>query len=347
MPSVLLPNTASPFSPRSPPTVVLNRTVEPWLTATLKRINRVKRPLNSAPQHMRCLTESLSSITAIWNLCSLIVSRAPESQLVKLSDPLAESLQNTTLLHIQAYVVHVDLVLSHEVAFKLSEETIKKLVDFHKNIYMVDQDANTWQWTEKDTQVKKLHEEFVQTVNRFVFRTDAIALEGIEDDGAGELLCGRSEEVKTAVLGFFLPLLPPPPRVVEPVRPPPTVLQIQQNSPGANWWAPTLPSSHLPAVEPWKVIPSSPASSDGCSPLTSTAPPPAMAPVPQQQNMWALGLDFSTAMSPPMYTTSTSQSYYQSSPLIPQLPLPSSMTQQCGPGVFGFGWSPFQDFTTI
>lgn len=205
MPSVLLPNTASPFAPRSPPTVVLNRTVEPWLTATLKRINRVKRPLNSAPQHMRCLTETLSSPTSLWNLCTLIVSGAPEAQLVKDSNPLVEALKNTKLLHIQAYVVHIDFVLSHEIAFKLSAETIADLISYHKNIYLVDQEASTWQWTEKESQIKKLHEEFVQTVNKFVFRTDAIALEGIEEDGAGELLCGRSNEVKSAVMGFFLP----------------------------------------------------------------------------------------------------------------------------------------------
>lgn len=335
MPSVLLPNTASPFAPRSPPTVVLNRTVEPWLTATLKRINRVKRPLNSAPQHMRCLTETLSSPAALWNLCTLIVSRAPEAQLIRDSNPLVEALQNTKLLHIQAYVVHIDLVLSHEIAFKLSAETISDLVNYHKNIYLVDQEASTWQWTEKESQIKRLHEEFVQTVNRFVFRTDAIALEGIEEDGAGELLCGRSNEVKSAVMGFFCPLLPPPPKVIESARPPPTILP---SSVGSNWWAPTLPSHHIiHPVDPWKVIPSSPATSEQTSPLTTTAS--------SQQNLWAsIGLHElpTTTMDSPVshYSTSNSQGYYPSSP-VSQLPLPSLMAQQCSPGsAFTFNWNP-------
>lgn len=326
MPSVLLPNTASPFLPRSPPRVVLNRTVEPWLTATLKRINRVKRPLNSAPQHMRCLTEILSSPAALWNLCTLIVSRAPEIQLVKDPNPLVEALQNTRLLHVQAYVVHVDLVLSHEIAFKLSADTIQELINYHKDVYLVDQEAGTWQWTEKESQIKKLHEEFVQTVNRFVFRTDAIALEGIEEDGAGELLRGRSDEVKSAVMGFFCPLLPPPPKVIESVRPPPTILP---SSPGSNWWAPTLPSNHIiHPVDPWKVIPSSPATSDQTSPLTTAATP--------QQNMWTtIGInELPTTMHSPVshYSTSSSPSYYQS------LPLPSLMAQQCGSG--NIFWNP-------
>lgn len=284
---------------------------------------------------MRCLTETLSSLTALWNLCTLIVSRAPEAQLVKDSNPLVEALQNTKLLHIQAYVVHIDLVLSHEIAFKLSAETIADLINYHKNIYLVDQEASTWQWTEKESQIKKLHEEFVQTVNKFVFRTDAIALEGIEEDGAGELLCGRSNEVKSAVMGFFCPLLPPPPKVIESARPPPTILP---SSPGSNWWAPTLPSSHIiHPVEPWKVIPSSPASSEQTSPLTTTAP--------SQQNLWAsIGLNDlpTTTMDSPVshYTTSNPQNYYQTSPLA-QLPLPSLMAQQCNPGnAFNFGWNP-------
>ena len=57
---------------------------------------------------------------ALWNLYTLRVSRAPEIQLVKDQNPLVEALLNNELLHIQAFVVHINLVLSHEIAFKLS-----------------------------------------------------------------------------------------------------------------------------------------------------------------------------------------------------------------------------------
>lgn len=40
-----LPASAMTFAPRSSPTIVLSSRVEPWLTHTLKRINRVKRPM--------------------------------------------------------------------------------------------------------------------------------------------------------------------------------------------------------------------------------------------------------------------------------------------------------------
>lgn len=340
MPALLLPDTAAPFAPRSPPTVVLNTTVDPWLTATLKRINRIKRPLNSVPQHMKCLTETLSQASAIWNLCSLMVARAPEADLERHDHPLLDALFRYQLIHIQAYVVHIDLVLSNEIAFKLSTETIKDLIEYHQDIFLVDQAATTWHWTEKDTQMKRLHEEFVQTVNKFVYRTDAVALEGMEDDGAGELLCGRSDDVRNLVMGFFLPLLPPPPRIVDVVRAPPPLLP---SSPGtANWWSPTPPAPPPslpppPPVEAWRILPSSP---DTDSPPTSNSG--------SYPSIWS-----SMGMSDmPNMGSHTQQQQYSQPPShqlpLAQLPLPSLLAQQCstGSGFGGFGWDRYQEYAT-
>jgi len=265
MPAVLLPRTAAPFAERSAPTIVLDTVVNPWLTQTLKRVNKHKRPLNSVPQHLKCLTEILAGPNAIWNLCSICVPRLPEAQIEQQSNPIADALLRYQFIHVQAYVVSIDMVQSHEIAFKLTKDTIKALVDYHKDVYMVDQVANTWHWTEKDAATKKLHEEFIQAINKYVFRTDKIALEGIEDDGAGELLCGQSEEVRNALTECFLPLLPPPPRVVEVRAPTPTLA----SSPApAGWWAPTAPSQQIAPVDPWKILPSNnPASS---APFTSS-----------------------------------------------------------------------------
>src|ERR1700759_4695451 len=161
MPVQLLPASAAAFAPRaSSVNVVLGSKVEPWLTQTLKRINRIKRPLNSVPQHTRCLTETLSSPNAIWSLCSIMVPKAPEAELRKDSNPLVEALFNYQLIHIEAYVVHVDMVSQNEVAFKLNQETIEALIEYHKDIYSVDVSANTWSWAEKEVQLKKLQEEF-------------------------------------------------------------------------------------------------------------------------------------------------------------------------------------------
>lgn len=335
MPALLLPSTATPYATRSPPKVVLNTKVDPWLTATLKRINRVKRPLNSAPQHTKCLTETLSTPQAIWTLCSLLVEKAPEAEIERHENPLIDALFRYQLLHIQAYVVHIDLVLSNEIAFKLTSDTIKDLVNFHKNVYMVDQRARMWDWAEKEAQVTKMHDAFCKTVNSYVFRTDAIALEGMEDDGAGELLCGRSLDVKNAVLGFFLPLMPPPPpRIVDIPRPVP----LLPSSPNA-WWGPTVPSHgspNPPPVEAWKVVPSSPATD-----MPPSSMPPHSSPSWDNQNLPPTTLSHSPHQQSYSLPPTTS-SYYPSPPVsVPQLPLPSLVAMQCstGAGSFGgFGW---------
>ncbi|EPE03521.1 hypothetical protein F503_06694 [Ophiostoma piceae UAMH 11346] len=216
MPPQLLPASAAAFAPRaSSVNVVLGSKIEPWLTQTLKRINRVKRPLNSVAQHQRCLTETLSSANALWTLASLMVTKAPESDLRQDANPLVEAISNYQLITVEAYIVHVDMVLRNEVAFKLTPESIEALIDYHKDIHCADAKANTYDWSEKEQQCKKLHNDFIQAVNKYVFRTHVSALEGLEEDGAGELLCGKSEEVKTNILGMFKPLLPPPPKPVD------------------------------------------------------------------------------------------------------------------------------------
>ncbi|MCJ1284248.1 hypothetical protein MMC26_003579 [Xylographa opegraphella] len=344
MPITLLPASAAAFAPRASPNIVLNTKVDPWLTATLKRINRIKRPLNSVPQHFRCLTETLSAPTAIWTLCSIMLPKAPDSELRKDENPLIEALFNYQLIHVEAYVVHVDMVSQNEVAFKLTPETIESLVEYHKDIYSVDTSASTWNWSEKEVQLKKLQEDFVQAANKFVYRTNAIALEGLEEDGAGELLSGGSEEVKSAIMGLFLPLLPPPPRVVEVVRPAP----ILPSSTGSeNWWQPSL--SQVAPADSWRVIPSSPSTTSS---------------VDSNANMWAnMSLSelqlpspapsYSLPYSQPYCTSSYSAPMYYSSPmtcasLMPSLPLPSMLAQQCSTslGFGGFGWDRYQEYTT-
>jgi len=269
-----------------------------------------------------------------------MLQKAPEAELRKDSNPLVEALFNYQLIHIEAYIVHVDMVLRNEVAYKLTPDSIESLIEYHKEVHCVDISANTHNWSEKELQVKKIHEEFIQAINKFVYRTHVTALEGLEEDGAGELLCGKSEEVKNSIMGLFLPLLPPPPRIVDVVRPP----TLLPSSPaGANWWTQSSIPTSIPApVDSWRVLPSSPsttASSD-----TST--------------LWAnMALNEIQLPSP---TPSFSQPFssaglYYSSPQvsapIPSLPLPSMLAQQpCGisVGYGGFGWdSRFQDYATI
>ncbi|KAL1989351.1 hypothetical protein VTN96DRAFT_113 [Rasamsonia emersonii] len=336
MPTVLLPASAAAFAPRGAPNVVLGSKVEPWLTATLKRVNRVKRPLNNVTQHTKCLTETLSLPNAIWTLCSLMFPKAPDAELRKDENPLVEAIFNYQMIHMEAYVVHVDMVSQNEVAFKLTPETIEALVEFHKEVYSVDTAASTWDWPDKEAQLKKLQEEFVQAVNKFIFRTHVQALEGLEEDGSGELLCGRSEEAKAAILSLFVPLLPPPPapRIVDVLRPAPL---LPSSTVPEDWWSTSIQPQPQPVpVEPWKVVPSSP------SPVSTGDTNP---------NMWT-GLPLNEAQLPSP-APSLSQPYTTSAYNAPQvdgapttmaalaaLPLPSMLVQPCSTAanMAGFGW---------
>lgn len=186
-----------------------------------------------------------------------MLPKKPDAELIKDDNPLVEGMFNYQLLHVEAYVVHVDMVSQHEVVFKLTKETIEALTEYHKEIYSVDVSASTYAWPEKESQLKKLQEDFVQAVNRFVFRTGVRALEGLEEDGAGELLEGRSEDVKVAIQGLFQPLLPPPPKIVDVMRPAP-ILPSSTNA--AYLWQSTASlAPPIPApVDSWRVLPSTP-----------------------------------------------------------------------------------------
>ncbi len=343
----------------------------------------MKRPLNSALQHVRCLTDTLSAESAIWTLCSLMLPKAPEAELVKDDNPLVEALFNYQLIHVNAYVVHVDMVLQNEVAFKLTPETIEALIKYHRDIYTVDMAASTWSWSEKDAQVKKLRAEFVQAANRFVYRTNVHALEAMEDSGAGELSGGQSEDVKDAIMGLFMPLLPPPPRIVEIVRPVP----LLPSSPKAEvWWSqPTLPSSNPAPVEPWNIVPSSSESqspsSNSC--VAATTPATAMALAATSADvgidaamptalsfspetfddaaLWTnMGLSEAELSSPtPSHSTSYSSSYspplddsspcYEPpQPVVPMTPISFPnllMAQQCGASAEFGGWTDVGGFS--
>ncbi len=352
----LLPASAAAFTVRSAPNVVLNTKVEPWLTATLKRTNRIKRPLNSAKQHHNCLTETLSGPSAIWTLCTLFLSRAPLSELVKDDNPLVEAVFNYQMVSIEAYVVHVDMVSQNEVAYKLTPETIESLVEYHKDIHCVDAKNDNFNWSEKEVQLKKLHEDFVQAVNKFVYRTQARALEGLEEDGAGELLEGKSGDVKNAIMGMFLPLLPPPPRPANVVRATPVV----PSSTGAeHWWQPQLPSTYSSAADSWKWAPSEPVytSADSGSgmwanmDLTDFQLPSEME---MEMEMVSQGMSPASSYASDPYSSATpSPPQYYSLPVtsapMSQVPLPSTLLQQtCSPsvgyGYGGFSWDGYQDF---
>jgi hypothetical protein len=134
MPPQLLPASAAAFKPRASSVhVVLGSKVERWVTDILRHVAHVKRLGKSVQEHQRCLTEILSSPHAIWMLSSIMMPKAPDADLWKDSNPLVEALFNYKTIHIEAYIVHVDLVLQNEVAFKLTPDSIESLIEYHRD----------------------------------------------------------------------------------------------------------------------------------------------------------------------------------------------------------------------
>ncbi|PHH63241.1 hypothetical protein CDD81_6193 [Ophiocordyceps australis] len=343
MPVQLLPASAAAFAPRATSVnVVLGSKVEPWLTQTLKRINRVKRPLNNVSQHQRCLGETLSSPNAIWGLACLMLPKLPDADMP--TEPL-QNIFSYHLLHVEAYIVHVDMVLRNEVAFKLTQDTIDALVAHHGDIYCRDARAATPDWPDKELQCKKLHHDYVQAVNKFVFRTHVSALEGLEEEGAGELLCGRAHLVKTSLEALNKPLVAPQ-----------TVGQVDfmstpvsaSTSNTVDAWSQLVGA--LPAVEGWRVLPSSPAVSRTAT--SSCLDGSVAAPTP---DIWTDMNHLQMSSPPPPFTQphSTAGLFFSAAPAmapIPTLPLPSMLAPlQCGAsvGMCGFGWDRCAEFPTI
>ncbi|CCE33687.1 uncharacterized protein CPUR_07613 [Claviceps purpurea 20.1] len=241
MPVRILPASAAAFAPRASfVTVVMDR-VHPWLTRVLRRISSTRRALNNVPQHQKYLSEMLSSASAIWSLASLML---PDFVDVDSPTELPGSIFSShQILHVEAYVVHVDMIHRHEVSFKLTGDSIDALVRYHHDIHCANAKASTYEWSGKEQQCTELHKDFIQAINKFVFQTQVRALEGLEEEGDGELLEGRSAEVKKHLTGLMKPLVPPYfPRTIDLVLQPPLFPFLAGNS----MWAQPVSFQALP-----------------------------------------------------------------------------------------------------
>lgn len=170
-------------------TVTLGSKVEPWLTEISRRIE-INEPLDSVSEHQMCLGKALSSPNAIWLLASLML-KTPKSEVDR-----------------GFYYQLVDIPCN-KVVFKLTLNTIETLIKYYHDVYCVDDEGKEHH--------QRLHEDFVQAIKRYDFYMRASVLKGLEKDGAGELLCGQSQNVKNSILELTQRLSPSPPKEVEPI----------------------------------------------------------------------------------------------------------------------------------
>jgi hypothetical protein len=183
-----------------------------------------------------------------------MLPNAPDSELCSDPNPLSAALLNHQLIHVEAYITHVDLVLSNEVVYKLTADTVDALIAYHRDVHCANAKASTYDWPEKEQACERLHEEFASAVKKFVYRTRCSMLAELDGNGGGELLCAESEKVKNDIMGLLKPLLPPLPSVADAAWSSP-LLPVSPTDDSV-WCAPTQSFSSA-LVEPWSVAPAS------------------------------------------------------------------------------------------
>src|SRR5690242_13620537 len=94
------------------------------------------------------------------------------------------------MIYIEAYIISIN----SEVTFKLMAKTINTFIEYYKSIQ-----------PPKGQQPKchQLYEDFIQAINKLVFIADLLVLEGLDIVRTGELLSGRSEQVKNLIVGLL------------------------------------------------------------------------------------------------------------------------------------------------
>lgn len=92
--------------------------------------------------------------------------------------------------YIHAQVLYTDVTTKHEVILRLTPQSKKDLIEYHKKYH---------QGVEDET-YDKLHNQFVRETNKFFYRTRITALDMSEDSGMGELFYGECEAVKNQIM---------------------------------------------------------------------------------------------------------------------------------------------------
>ncbi|KAI6358505.1 hypothetical protein MCOR31_009846 [Pyricularia oryzae] len=196
----LLPTSADAFVPQTSYDIVtFGSQVEPWLVETLRRFE------SNEPPDKIYLSKTLSSLNATWTLKSLKLRHRLES---------GSDRESWVTVHIEAFV---DDISCNNVAFKLTQDTIKALTRYH-------QDGNCFD----GDQHRKLDEDFTQYINSYVFWVPIFMFESLWEKIDVEQIHRQSENVKTSIMDFYKPPVAPPLKEVEPIRPP-----LQQNK-GSN-----------------------------------------------------------------------------------------------------------------
>ncbi|KAK1981038.1 hypothetical protein LZ30DRAFT_568228, partial [Colletotrichum cereale] len=181
----ILPSTIAAFTPRpSAVTLAIGPQDDSWLKRTLKILKTVKGPPGNFQQRKERLDKVLSSNDATWTMASIMVPLLKQPSL-QLSCDAAEG----EIIHVEGYVNHINMVGQQSVVFKPTDASIKSLIAYHR--------AMMGSGSEQGTQ---LHQNFEQSINKFMYQAPISVMEQMEDDGSGELPCAETEAVKRGIM---------------------------------------------------------------------------------------------------------------------------------------------------
>lgn len=171
------------------------------VAAILRQAKQNMRYRPGLTRQAQMLIDLLSLNTAEWTLCAIDLCQV--SKMVLQKD--AGFIRGAT--KVQAYVVYVaNAGKQCGMCFKLTQETIRSLVELHKNRFLPSDHAYTS--TSKST-LEFLHLKFTLAVNEFWFHTGFSALKSLKPDGSGILAGNQEQAAHAAIRSLFVPIIPP------------------------------------------------------------------------------------------------------------------------------------------
>lgn len=201
----LLPASAK-YSVATSTPIVVSYLEDTCLARLLKRLKKIRRREEKVTEHRTILADLLGGAEAIWDLASMMLPATPDIGLPEHSDLSDGASTRGQVIHIEGMVLYVDLVESQEVCFKLTDETIEALLDYHDSIHCVTLRANHINDNEIDGKMQVAKDAFFRAIHAFTFRTGKRCLLAIQANGSGELDLQRPMQVKSKIMALFKPL---------------------------------------------------------------------------------------------------------------------------------------------
>lgn len=96
-------------------------------------------------------------------------------------------------IDIEAFIVSVDTETESGVIFKLTYDTIKSLIDFHRDYFSVNMGPSA----------RNLHNNFTQVADRFVCFANVKVLKELNLEGGGTFSAEVAKKVEKEIIGLF------------------------------------------------------------------------------------------------------------------------------------------------